>query len=351
VTIEQTARRFQWFAADVERVPMYQRIVLAASEDEEVMALMEEAPDRQRRPNLLLAAVHDLLLAGDDDALARWYPTVNGGEPPPAADVYPAFRSFVDSHRAAIVDMLRTRSTQTNESNRSCLWRAALPAVGATVDAPIALLELGASAGLNLCFDRYTYDFDGGSAGALMQCTIRSGAPPVDRPIPEIAARAGLDLHPIDVRDDVQVRWLKACVWPEHLERHRRFDSAVAIAREDPPRIEPGDLVDDLGSVVATLPVDAHLVVVNSWVLTYLDRDRRVGLESRLGAIGADRPVTWLTAEAPTVVAWAGELVHDAEFFSAVGVARWRDGSLSRQLLAKVHAHLEWMEWIGLSPD
>jgi hypothetical protein len=351
VTIEQTATRFRWFAADVERVPMYQRIVLAAAEDEDLLALMEQAPERQRRPNLILAAVHDLLLAGDDDALGRWYPTVNGGATPPASDVFPAFRAFVDSHHDAVVAMLRTRSTQTNESNRSCLWRAAIPAVGATVDAPIALLELGASAGLNLCFDRYTYDFDRNSDDALMQCTIRSGSPPVDRPIPQISARAGLDVHPIDVGDDVEVRWLKACVWPEHLERHRRFDAAVAIAREDPPRLVHGDLVDDLEAVVATLPLDAHVVVINSWVLTYLERDRRVELESRLGAIGADRPVTWLTAEAPTVVSWAGERPTDGEFFSAVGVARWRDGSVSRSLLAKVHAHLEWMEWIGLGPD
>ncbi len=113
-----------------------------------------------------------------------------------------------------------------------------------------------------------------------------------------------------------------------------------------------GDLVDGLGAVVDTLEADTHLVVINSWVLAYVERDRRSALEERLGALAGRRPVTWISAEAPTVVSWAGTGEdYDAEPYSFVGIARWRDGRLTRGELARCHAHLEWIDWIGISPD
>jgi hypothetical protein len=353
VTIEQTADRFRSFAKEVAHLPVYFRISNAAADDLTMLELMEEAPLGQRRINLLLAAVHDLLLDGFDHRLGRWYPTVNGGVAPPTDDPYPAFASLVDEQRDEITDALRHRATQTNEPNRSCLWRLALPAVAATVDAPVSLLELGASAGLNLCFDRYTYDFspDGSAPDALMRCAVRKGDVDVDAPNPTIVDRAGLDLTPNSVDDRRAVRWLKACIWPEQLDRHRRFDAAVGIAQEAPPRLVRGDLVDDLPATVATLAPDTHLVVINSWVLAYVERSRREELEQTLGRLATTRPVTWLSAEAPTVVAWAGTRDdYDAEPYSYVATARWRHGVESRDALARCHAHLEWIDWLGITP-
>jgi hypothetical protein len=351
VTIEQTAERFRLFAKEVGHLPVYSRISTAAADDVTMLELMEEAPLGQRRLNLLLAAVHDLLLDGVVHPLGSWYPTVNGGVAPPADDPYPAFASLVDEQHEGIVDALRNRATQTNEPNRSCLWRLALPAVAATVDARVSLVELGASAGLNLCFDRYTYDFspDGSASDALLRCAVRTGEVDTDAPVPPIVDRVGLDLTPNSVDDPRAVRWLKACIWPEQLDRHRRFDAAIAIAQESPPRLVAGDLVDDLPSVVATLAQDTHLVVCNSWVLAYVERGRREELEETLGRLAAARPVTWLSAEAPTVVSWAGTRDdYDAEPYSYVSMARWRGGVETRGGLARCHAHLEWIDWLGI---
>jgi hypothetical protein len=352
VTIEQTAERFRFFAREVAHLPVYARISAACAEDLHMLELMEETPIGQRRLNLLLAAVHDLLLAGVEHPLGAWYPTVNGGAAPPELDPYPAFVDLVAAERGLVVDALRTRATQTNEPNRSCLWRAAIPAVTAEVDAPVALLELGPSAGLNLNFDRYRYDWSGGATppDGWLRCVVRSGDLDPEAGVPPIADRVGLDLTPNDVTDERAMRWLKACIWPEQLDRHRRFDAAVAITSEHPVRLVQGDLVDLLPTVAGSLPADAHVVVFNSWVLAYVERSRRVELEEAIGAIAADgRPVTWLTAEAPTVVAWAGTGEgYDTEPYSSVGLARWRGGAVTRSVVAHVHAHLEWIDWLGL---
>ncbi len=345
---EETERRFRTFAqSEVDDVPMYCRLVEGAADDSTLMELMEEAPRGQRRPNLLLAAVHDLLLAGAGGDLARWYPTVNGGADPPDSDPSPAFRAFVDAHHDEIVDALRHRSTQTNEVNRSCLWWVAARAASADLpDHPIAIIELGASAGLNLTFDRADYDWGAHDPpGARLRCDVRRGAHWVGASLPSIVDRVGIDLDPIALDDARALRWLKACIWPEQPERHERFDAAVARARADPPRLVQGDLIEALPTVAASLPRDSHLFVMNSWVLAYVERDRRAELADVIGTLGATRPVTWVSAEGPGVVDWVAPV--DDEFWTVVGMARWRDGVRVDATVARCHAHLAWLDWFG----
>ncbi|HKY15453.1 MAG TPA: DUF2332 domain-containing protein [Microthrixaceae bacterium] len=351
MTTAETAERFRGFAqSEAGHLPVYCRLVTVAADDPRVMELMEQAPRGQRQPNLLLAAVHDLLLAGADDELAAWYPTVNGGEEPPADDPASAFDAFVDAHEAELADALATRATQTNEPNRSCLWRAVLPSIS---DGPLHLVELGASAGLNLCFDRYRYEFtelpvSDDPRGDVLRCQFRGERPPIDRPIPPIASRVGLDLDPIDVRDEREVRWLKACIWPEQLDRHRRFDHAVSVVAADPPEIVRGDLVDDLPALFERFGPDDDVVVINSWVLFYVRRDRRAELEDVLGELSRSTAgVTWVSAEGPGIVSWAGQRDEFlVEPHSVVARSRWRNGELLRRdLVARCHAHLAWLEW------
>jgi hypothetical protein len=299
VTAEETERNFRLFAlSEVHELPMYLRLATAAADDPAVMELMQEAPRGQRRANLLLAAVHDLLLAGAPSDLAHWYPTVNGGVAPPPEDPGPVFISFIWDHRHEITDALRHRATQTNEPNRSCLWWIATRAAAADVaDRPLSLVELGPSAGLNLAFDRATYDW-----GALeppderLRCEVRRGTQLIGLDSPPIVARTGIDQSPVSLDDDAGLRWLKACIWPEQPERHLRFDAAVARSRLDPPTLIRGDLIDELPGVVDRIPDDHHVIVVNTWVLAYVRRDRRVDLSQLLDELAVDRTVTWITA-------------------------------------------------------
>ena len=211
-------------------------------------------------------------------------------------------------HLDEIDPLLRTGATQTNEVNRSCLWFAALRGAAADVpDRPIAFVEIGHVGRAQPAVRpvRATTSATGRSAATpaspvrLASELLGHGAP-IDAPLPPIVHRVGIDLDPIDVRDPVAASWLQACVWPEQLHRHARLGAALDLAAADPPTIVQGDALDELADVVEDCPDDAHVVVINSWVLVYLRRERQEALGTLIDTLGASRPLTWLSAEHPT---------------------------------------------------
>ncbi len=361
--LDRLAERFRLFVAtDCNRyTPLYARLGSAVAEDPELLALLAKAAPGQQRPVLFLAAVHDLVLAEPDAPLARFYPSVTDSAVPDD-DPVPELRRFCMIHHDALVDRIAHRSTQTNEVNRSVALRAALGAAVADVPhRPLALLELGASAGLNLAFDRYTLPgvFGPEPPVVSLQCeVVGDRRAPFDRPLPDIEWKAGLDRHPISIDDPDGIRWIEACLWPEQLERIERFRAAVAAARaaDTWPTIVVGDMVDDLAMVAAGAPPDAHLVVWHSWVLTYLGRALRPAFADAVASLGAgSRPATWLSAEAPGVVAsleaptYPTDAPEEERFATLVGMERFRDGTSQggQELLARCHPHLRWLEWLA----
>ncbi len=349
-----------------DQVPMYGRICRAAAEDREVIDLLSVAPPGQRRPILLLAALHDLVLEHPGVPAGRWFPSVTG-RPVPAGDPWPDVRATLFEHADRIRGVVSTRSTQTNEVGRSALWNLAVPWAATDVDAPVALVELGTSAGLNLRFDDYRVDVLDHRPGATgeviatrgragsevhLETAFRHGELPQEGVL-HIVDRVGVDLDPVDLRDPERRRWLRACIWPEQLERFRRFDAAVAtfLAEADPPRVVAGDAVDELGDVIESLPDDAHVVVIWSWFLTYLRRDRRAALDAALDLIGRSRPLTLISAEAPRVHPAFDDpgLPGDepGEFRTIVGLSRWRDGHREDAVVGRCHHHVQWLDWLA----
>ena len=143
--------------------------------------------------------------------------------------------------------------------------------------------------------------------------------------------------------------WLRACVWPDQADRFDRLDRALAVAAVDPPPIVRGDLVDDLRATVARLDPDAHLVVTASWVLNYLDAERRRAFVDTLDAVAADRDLTWCAAESPTLTAelpWpAGVADHDRAHLTHLLRVDWRAGHRTVAHLAVAHPHGYWLHW------
>src|SRR3954466_12143131 len=261
--------------------PLYDRICRTVAADDAVLDLVREAPPAGHFPNVLLAAVHYLLLGGLDHPLAAVYAGESDADPGPL---------FVDvclSHRTEIVELLAPRHTNTNEVGRSAVLGPALTAVAARLGGPLGLVDVGCSAGLNLFCDRYRLDY--GAAGATgpadaavrIECEVLRGHPPIAPTLPVIVDRTGLDLDPVDVRDDDATRWLLACVWPDtgRLPRTRR---ALDEARTSPPRIVAGDAVDGVADLVLSLPADATPVVTTTWMLAYLSKQRRLEFAAAL---------------------------------------------------------------------
>ncbi|HSL57454.1 MAG TPA: DUF2332 domain-containing protein [Acidimicrobiales bacterium] len=358
---------FRAFArTDGVRAPLYGRITAAAADDPEVLGLLDAAPADQRRAVLLLAAVHDLVLAEPDLDLARWYPSVTPDPTDrPAADPWPAFRALALARSAELRATIATRSVQTNEVGRSLALLPALGLVAAQAGRPLALLEVGASAGLNLRFDRYRlgYHQPGGAvvvAGdrdgrPALDCRVHGGVPvPVPTEAVPVAARVGLDRAPIDVTDLDATRWLEACVFPDRVDRLERLRAAIDGARLDPPRIETGDAVADLARVAATLPADAALCVVHSWALTYVPEPDRFVAE--LVALASDRPVWWVSVEPPRTVPGLDVPRRDPSVTpemagnTITAVVRLAGDHRRDQVLARSHPHLDWIQWVAPGP-
>jgi hypothetical protein len=216
--------------------------------------MLAELPRAKQQPNLLLAAVR--AVCGTPRGWAQ-------------------FRACVLERRDEVVAVLLARRTQTNEPARC----ATLLPLLATLPQPLALLEVGAAAGLCLLPDRYAYDYGGHYVAPRAPVT---SAPPEfscraspSTPLPkhgvDVAWRAGLDLEPIDVYDPGQVSWLETLVWPGEGTRLERLRAALEAARADPPLMVRGDLRRDLPALAAQAPPDATLVVFHTAVLAYVD--------------------------------------------------------------------------------
>ena len=330
-----------------KRAPLYSRLSSAIADDAVVAELLRAAPRPQQLPVLLFAAVHYLLLGGLGPELAAHYPNLAPADA--TADPYPAFRAFVLDHTASIVELIATRSTQTNEVGRCAIF---VPTLGVLDDerGPLALIDVGTSAGLNLLLNRYSYHYQpggtvGGPSPVHLECSTR-GPVPVPQRLPSIAGAIGIDRSPIDVADEQAVRWLEACVWPDQRERFERLVAAVEMARTEPPDVRRGDAVDDLAVVVREAANAGHPVVMNSWVLNYLTGERRARYVATLDALGAEIDLSWLIAESPALTP---ELpvpsTSESEHLTVLSIVTWRDGMRAVQRLGVTHPHGFWLHW------
>lgn len=250
---------------------IYEEWALGVAGDPGIQALLMTMPLQKRQPNLIFATSRLL------------------GAP---VGPYGPFRDWLVDNFAAVAAEADHRMTQTNEARRCA---SLLPAL-ALIDGPIALLEVGASAGLCLYPDRYAYSYDGGPVlgdSALVLESSTTGPVPVPTVLPDIVWRAGVDLHPLDVLNADDMLWLETLVWPEQQERRERLLAAVGIAKTDPPRLVAGDAVAAVAALAAEAPDDATLVIVTSGVLVYLPAAERARFAEQVRALDA----RWISLE------------------------------------------------------
>lgn len=315
---------YRWFAEHeaAGSSPSYERLAHAVADSDELIEWLDRFPGSQRQPNLLFAVVR--YLGGPTGSVA-------------------AFVGFVRDNASVVAATMSLRSTQTNEAARC----AAFVPLLAEIDGDVALIEVGASAGLCLFPDRYAYRFDGGERLGDSPLEVPVDTAGTLRPpprVPEVSWRAGLDLDPLDVTDSKDVSWLQACVWPEHDERRRRLDLAVQIAAADPPRIDRGDLRDATLALIDDAPHDAVKVVVHSAVLAYLDEPSRRSFATSMRRLVAERDdVVWISNESPTAVADL-DLSNAPEPPEGSG-AHFHLGRNGTELVALTDAHGRWLRW------
>ena len=315
--------------------------------------MLLEAPPAQRRPNLLLAAVHQLLLAGTSHPLADHYPSL-GGDKTPDARVVDVFADFCAQHRDAVVELLRTRATRTNEVGRSAMLMAALNQI--ETRAPIGLVDIGASAGLNLLCDRYRIDVGEHAVGpadarASIACDLVDDVRPARLASVPLAARVGIDPAPLDASDPDDRRWLQACVWPEHHARRRLLDAALSVAAADPPEILRGDAFA-LPEALDRVPPGMHVCVFHSATLAYVPPDDRAEFSDLLEEIARSRALSWISLEGPFLAPF-DRLHGDASTpppegpYMLLGHTEWQEGRRYDRLLGRADPHGRWLQWLA----
>lgn len=322
--------------------PLYAALSGAVAYDPEVLELVRQADPATQIPNMLFGAVHDLLLGSVAHPLETFYPSLT---PSPSApdEAYPAFRAFCLEHATEVRQRVETRRVQTNEVQRCTGLLLAFAEVARRYGGrPLALVEVGASAGLNLLWDRYGYRYEGlgrvgdSSAAVQLACRIEGATtPPLPQSFPKVASRVGIDLLPIDVNNKEATRWVRALIWPEHTDRAERFDSALQIALTAPPKVLAGDAAERLPKVMAELPQDALACVYHSYTLNQCPREVRERIVEEVRKAAHERSVVRVSLE------WyGGQPQPQLELFEYGADAE------TATLLARCESHGRAVEWL-----
>jgi hypothetical protein len=319
------ADRFARFARDDApgRSSLYAEWAAGVAADPATASLLARIPETHRQPPLVFAVTR--LLGSGEGPFAQW-------------------AAWLAAHADDVVAEASRRSLQTNEPQRCA---ALLPALAA-VQGPIALLEIGASAGLCLYPDRYSYRYRGGPAvdpadgpSAVVLESVLTGSPPLR--MPEIVWRGGIDLAPLDARDPDDRRFLTTLVWPGEEGRAARIEAALDLVAADPPTMVQGDASDPavLGAAVALAPRGIPLVVTTPGVLPHVPRAARERLIVMLRALDA----VWITIDPPGLhQAWTPPV----EPGSWGGFVLGRD-TVPLAVVDPLGASVEWRA--GLPPD
>jgi len=320
--------------------PLYAALARAVANDGDLLELAACVPPDQPPPNLLLAAVHALLLAGTTHPLRDCYPDL-AAAPKPARQAPQLFRDFCLSHTQAIAAMLAQRRVATNEPARAaCLYPALRLVAAARPGQPLHLVDIGASAGLNLLLDHFRFDYGpAGRHGALspaltLHCALSGRRPPLPPGRLPAGLRVGIDLAPLDVRQPADAAWLRALIWPEQRARAARLRQAIALARRRPPDVRRGDGVRLLPGLLAALPAGEPVCVMHAFTFNQVDASARRRVEARLHAGARVRPLYRLGYE------WGVGRAPRLEL-EAYATSR----SAGPMVLADACAHGSWLRW------
>lgn len=288
-------------------------------------------------PLRLAGALQALATRGPQSSLAKLYPP----NPLPDKDVLwrEIQRVFIDEE-AEILRWLEL-PPQTNEVARSAVLMAGLLVIAAETKLPLALFEIGASGGLNLMLDRYSFRLgtvEAGTPGSTLRLEPEWRGPTPPHPELKVIRRRGVDLLPLDVATASGRERLRSYIWPDQLDRHARTNAAIQIASADPPQIDTEDAADWIEKMIDIKPeVGVTRVIMHSIAFQYFPKSTQQRVVDHLARVGSyakpEAPLAWLRMEGASKPRAGIPLT----------LTTWPDGT--ERELAVVNAHGNWVEW------
>ena len=334
--------------------PTYGALSLAVASNSDLLDLARECQVGQPIPNLFFSAVKRVLADHPDDpvsstgqALSEHYARC-ARDGRPTTGLAQAFTEFCAAHAHEVRELVRTRRVQTNEIRRCSYLMPAFGVIanenpvsstGQSPGRPLALIDVGASAGLNLLWDSYRYRYSGrggfetrpygpADSGVLIKAETRTPMPSIPDLFPQVSYRVGIDLSPVDLSDDEEYRWMMALVWPDHADRAELLVAARRIWLENPPTVIAGDAVAVMPRVLEKVPAGAVLCVFHCHTLNQFPIEARSAFYEILARESERRIVYHIPSE--------GE---------RMSVDRIEKRQTTTILSARRNAHGRWIEW------
>ena len=338
-----------------------------------MLAIAATIPAEKLPPLLFQAAATFLVLQLEPQPLRSWFPRAGEAQPPLGAGFADEYRAFCLDHRDRLLDLCARHRYQMTEVGRCA---DLLPALAPAIDTgrEIALVDIGTGAGLALHLDRYRYRYRGADGRIVKAGRARSSVeietevrgslfPPLPTAPARITDRVGIDIEPLDL-DDPGVRWwLAACV-PQETGAVTRFHHAVRVARDNAVRAIRGDACAVLPEVLAAIPDDHLVCVVDSFVHVFFSEEDLTTFRDIVDRAGAERDLYWISID-PLVplgscasrsvlgVRVPERLVERNRregVFGLIGRLSYRRGRRESALLGIAHPGAAWLEWLGPPP-
>ena len=288
-------------------------------------------------PLRLAGALNALVIEGKSPELGSIYPPHH--EQVVDDNLWDALENALVEHQDFIGERLNS-APQTNEVRRASILVPGFWRVSRKSALPLVLSELGASAGLNLNFDRFHYqwgDVSWGDPASKVRLSARWKGLPVE-PLPvEIRSRAGCDLNPLDPSNSAEMRRLLSYIWPDQLDRVNLTRAAIDIAAQSGSRVDKMDAIEWLRMRLAHRHENAVHVIYHTIAWQYFPKPSQAEglqlIENAGRAATNDAPLAWLRFETDGKTPGAG-----------LYLTQWPGGD--EQYLARADFHGRWIDWL-----
>jgi hypothetical protein len=336
MSLHSISQRFKTFAEQEchQSSPLYEHLSLKIANDEELLALCTSCRKGQPVPNLLFGAVHYILMNHSSHALRNYYPSLVE-EPLPVTGSFSHFKDFCLQNRHRLTHLLQNKIVQTNEVRRCAYLYPAFCYMYERANKHLALIEIGTSAGLQLAWDQYQYQynqqettFGNASSGVKITSEILGQTFPHLLSVPPpVSSRTGYDLH---INKEQDFPWLLALIWPEHTERRDLFTSSAKMTKEVDIEFVEGDGVERFPDKINEIPDDNAICIFHTHVANQIPDSSKRELQAKIKEIGRNRDIFHLYNNM-----WDRRLHLDC----------YINGNEERHVIGDTDGHGKWFQW------
>jgi len=265
-------------------------------EDEELVTIVSEIPASQPKPNLFFASMQ-YLVSKTVSPLRSYYPSLTD-VPLPVKQSFEPFKEFALHHKDQLIELFHTKLVQTNEVRRAAYLYPLFLRISEETQKPLALIEIGTSAGLLLCLDAYNYEYGNGIKITNAEDSILIASNNKGEKLPsyiysklQINNRIGIDLNIVDLKNEEDYDWMLALIWPEHSKRRQQFKEASQIASGIKKELYEGDLTELLPTIIQSLSTETQVVVFHTHVANQFPKQLKTNLMDLLNELSTKRPI------------------------------------------------------------